>query len=77
MRHGTIDDAIVADTLKVTGGLRTAVVALEEIAQIQAMCPLAAEIAVRALRDIKDTIAGEHYGQVLQDARFDEERARA
>jgi hypothetical protein len=68
-------------------GLRPAVDALEEIAHLNSMCPLAAEIALRGLREVKAVIATElatdHYERQLEEAmarvdipRFDAEVER-
>jgi hypothetical protein len=61
-----IDTAVIA-----TAGLRPAFHALEEIANLQDTCPLAAERALRGLREVKDAIVNppdDLYARQLQDA---------
>jgi hypothetical protein len=61
-----LDTAVIA-----TAGLRPALHALEEIANLQETCPLAAERAVQGLREVKDAMVNpsdDLYARQLQDA---------
>ena len=49
----TVDDELVAAAMTATRTTRISVEAFEQIANLQNTCPLAAEIAVEALREIK------------------------
>lgn len=65
-------DAALDTAVTALAGLRPAMEALQEIAAIQAMCPLASEIALRGLREVKDAIvmeaATDHYERQLGEA---------
>jgi hypothetical protein len=71
-------DAALDTAVTALAGLRPAMEALQEIAAIQAMCPLASEIALRGLREVKDAIvmeaATDHYERQLETALADEPR---